>query len=277
MSFKWHKHETCPCVEHPNPMMMTPHRNTIRPTLLRRTLLQCLPGLACTGAHAAEPSSAEIQWVGGDLPPFVWQANGKGTGYAHDLAMELSRRLGRNEPVRFLPWARAVRMTAIGEPLGIFPLARTPDREASFRWLIPLMRVHYGLFVRAQDRPEWTIDTLRTARVVVLRGSPIGQHLKDAQFTNVIDATHYWDMLRMLDEGLVQAVYAGAPMLKAAMRESQRDSTQYREAGRLGEATLYMACALSIPQAESQRWIDAFNAAEADGTVARLRQRYGLN
>ncbi|MBH9554151.1 substrate-binding periplasmic protein [Inhella gelatinilytica] len=210
------------------------------------------------------------------MPPFVWQANGKGTGFAHDLAQELARRLGRKDPVRFLPWARAVRLTAVGEPFGIFPLARTPDREEQFRWLIPLTRVKYTLITRQQDRRDWTIDSLKSARVVILRGSPIGQHLKEAGFSSIGEATHYWDMLRLLDEGLVQAIYAGEPMLKAAARESQRDWSQYREVGHLGEATLYMACALSIPPIEVERWMQAYQAAELDGTVARLRQRYGL-
>jgi len=217
-----------------------------------------------------------LHWVGGDLPPFVWQADGRGQGYAHDLALAMARRLGRPEQVQFFPWARAVKLTAEGEPYGVFPLARTPDREQGFRWLIPLQRVDYTLFVRAAAPPELGLESLKTHKVVVLRGSPIINNLRAAGFQQLTDATSYRDMLRMLDEGMVAAAYAGRPMLRAAMREAQLAPARYREVANLGEAVLYMACSLSIGAEEAQRWVEAHKALEADGTAARLRERYGL-
>lgn len=238
-------------------------------SLLRWSMAWLLP-LAALGAER------DLQWVGGDLPPFVWQADGRGQGYAHDLAVEMARRLGRPEQVQFFPWARAVKMTAEGEPFGVFPLARTPEREERFRWLVPLQRVDYTLFVRSGAPASLGFDALKAQKVVVLRGSPIINNLREAGFTLVTEATSYRDMLRMLDEDMVAAAYAGTPMLRAAMREAQIPPARYREVARLGEATLYMACSLSIGAAEAQRWVDAYQGLEADGTVQRLRERYGL-
>lgn len=239
-----------------------------------RLLLCWMGGLLSLAALAAE---RELQWVGGDLPPFVWQTEGRGQGYAHDLAVEMARRLGRPEQVQFFPWARAVKLTAEGsEPFGVFPLARTPDREERFRWLIPLQRVDYTLFVRSGAPAALGFEALKTQKVVVLRGSPIVNNLREAGFVHITEATSYRDMLRMLDEDMAVAAYAGTPMLRAAMREAQLPPTRYREVARLGEATLYMACSLGIGAGEAQRWIDAYQGLEGDGTVQRLRDRYGL-
>jgi hypothetical protein len=92
---------------------------------------------ARAGLALGEP----IHWVAADLPPFIWQEDGQPKGYANDIIEAMSKKLGRRADISFYPWARAVKMTGDGPSYGVFPLARTPDREANFRWLVPLAKV----------------------------------------------------------------------------------------------------------------------------------------
>lgn len=237
--------------------------------LSRRRLLFALPVLL-PGPAEATPS---LQWVAGDLPPFAWAAPDGPRGFAHELAATMAQRLGRPSSILYVPWARAVRMVEQGPAYGIFPLARTPDREARFQWLIPLMAVRYGLFTLATES-RLELDQLRQLRVGVLRGSPIAANLRAENFRTIFEAKDYRDLLRLLRERGLDVVYAGTPMLEAAMDEYGHARALFVLQATIGEATLYMAASLHVDAAEAQRWVDAYRQLEEDGTVARIRKRY---
>jgi len=233
-------------------------------------------GLISGPAEARDPSPAPEQglaWVAGDLPPFAWVGPKGAQGYAHELAIRMAEKLGRPAEVSYYPWARAVKMTREGQHYGIFPLARTPDRETQFRWLVPLMTVRYSL-VGLSGRPAQTLEQLRTQRVGVLRGSPIINNLRAEGFAEVIEARDYKDLLRLLHIDAISAIYAGAPMLNAAIDEYGYERQRFQTHTTLGEATLYMGASLALSEAEAQRWVQAYQQLQADGSVAKLQQQY---
>lgn len=238
--------------------------------LSRRRLLLAAPALLPGGAARAAPP---LEWVAGDLPPFAWAAPGGPRGFAHELAVAMAQRLGRAATIHYVPWARAVRMAERGGHYGIFPLARTPDREAHFQWLAPLMTVRYGLYTLATES-RLELDQLRTLKVGVLRGSPIAANLRAERFSAIIEAKDYRDLLRLLREHALDAVYAGMPMLEAAMDEYGQPRTHFVLQATIGEATLYMAASPGLDAAEARLWVDAYRQLEDDGSVARIRRRY---
>ncbi len=236
--------------------------------LARRTLL-----IAPLATLSPAWATTELQWVAGDLPPFAWDAPGGGRGFAHDLALAMAERLGRPARVVYVPWARAVRMAQQGPNYGVFPLARTPDREAGFQWLVPLMTVRYGLYTLATES-RLSLAELRALRVGVLRGSPIIANLRSDGFTQIVEAKDYRDLLRLLRYRTLDVVYAGTPMLESAMDQYEQPRLLFALQATLGEATLYMAASLSLEASEAQRWVSAYRQLEKEGVVSRLRRRY---
>lgn len=237
--------------------------------LSRRCLLLVAPA-SLLGTAQAGP---QLEWVAGDLPPFAWSTPGGPRGFGHELVMAMAQRLGRPETVQYLPWARAVRMAEQGGHYGVFPLARTPDRETRFQWLAPLMTVRYGLYTLATES-RLDLDQLRGMRVGVLRGSPIAANLRAEGFTTLIESKDYRDLLRQLRGHALDAVYAGTPMLESAMDQYAQPRMLFVLQTTLGEATLYLAASPNLDAAEAQRWVGAFRQLEEDGTVARIRRRY---
>jgi polar amino acid transport system substrate-binding protein len=246
-----------------------------RLTLAAGLALAPLLTLTAGQAPASEPGTPDspLQWVAGDLPPFAWISTNGPQGYAHELAIRMAQRLGRPLHVSYYPWARAVKMAKEGDHYGIFPLARTPDREQQFRWLIPLMTVRYAFVGRAGKTPQ-TLDQLRSQRIGVLRGSPIIRNLQAERFSQIVEAKDYKDLLRLLQMDAITAIYAGAPMLQAAIDEYGFERGLFQTHTTLGEATLYMGASLKVSDAEAERWTKAYQQLQADGTVARLQQRY---
>lgn len=231
-------------------------------------LLLCLP----CGAKAQA-----VNWVAGDLPPFAWHEGDQAEGYAVDLLRALSERMKRPMSLQFYPWARAVHMTQNGQGLGVFPLARTPDREGRFQWLIPLQRVDYRLFSlsrQAAASPAPGLDALRRAPVGVLRGSPIRAHLQEQRFERIVEGKDYQELLRLLRLGVISAIYAGAPMLNAAIDKAGLTREQFEVGQSFGNAELYMACSLNVSEAELRLWRQAYQQLLDEGTVERLQQRW---
>ncbi|MCV2361933.1 transporter substrate-binding domain-containing protein [Paucibacter sp. DJ1R-11] len=225
-----------------------------------------------TNAPAAK-EAVPLSWVAGDLPPFAWQGQLGPEGYAYDLAQLMAERLGRRDTVSFFPWARAVRLVETGEAGGVFPLARTPDREHKFRWLILLMHVSYSFVGRTGERARG-LSALRAARIGVLRGSPIIRNLQAERFRHIIEAKDYRELLRMLHGGMLTAIYAGTPMLNAAIELNGYARSDFLTLASLGEADLYMGVSLRMAETEVERWLWAYQQLVADGSVARLHQRY---
>ncbi len=247
--------------------------------MLRRNLL-LMPLLAmhtpagwAQGGAESETRAAPLEWVAGDLPPFSWRSPKGSHGYAHDLVLLMAQQIGRAVQVSYYPWARAVRLTEQGSNVGVFPLARTPDREQRFQWLVPLMTVRYVLITLAGAQ-RLSLADLRALRVGVLRGSPIAQNLQAERFTTIVDGKDYKDLLRMLRNGTLDAVYAGAPMLDAAMDEYGYARQQFTAQQVLGEARLYMAASLGAAPEEARLWQKAYQQLVDDGSVERLRRRY---
>lgn len=230
-------------------------------------------------AHAADPA---LQWLAGGLPPFAWQEGTEAKGFACDLVRAMAKKLGRREQFAFYPWARAVKLAAEKPNYGIFPLARTPDREHEFLWLIPLVRVDY-IFLELKKEPlahalegEARLAELRSRRVGVLRGSPIIKNLQAQHFAHIAEGQDYQELLRMLASGLVDAVYAGRPMILASVATGGYGEGLFRVSASLGDATLYMAASKGLGDAEAGQWRSAYEALVKDGTVLQLQKKYGL-
>lgn len=229
-------------------------------------------------AHAAEP----LQWLSGGLPPFAWQEGAEAKGFANDLVKAMAQKLGRDSQVVFYPWARAVKLTTEKSNFGIFPLARTPDREHDFVWLIPLVKVDYVFLetntnaVARAVEGEARLAQLRTRRVGVLRGSPIINNLQARHFEHITEGKDYEELLRMLSSGLVDAVYAGRPMILASIVPAGYGQGAFRVNGVLGDATLYMAASKGVAAEEASLWRGAYTTLVKDGTVLKLQKKYGL-
>lgn len=243
---------------------------------MRRSILLAPPLALLLGGLAQAQRGEPLRWLGGDLPPFVWQGSNGPQGYAYELLVLMAQKLGRKPDLSFFPWARSVKLTLEGETYGVFPLARTPDRETQFRWLIPLAHVHYGFFASSANSGLQGIDQLRTQKVVVLRGSPIIRNLQAQGFTDITEAKDYRDMLRLVAMGVATAAYAGTPMIQSAMQEFGFRPADYRLVTTLGNADLYMGTSLRLDPAEAQHWLDAYRTLEQDGSVARLQKKYQL-
>lgn len=232
--------------------------------------------------QAVAAPTEQIKWVSAELPPFVWQNNNAPQGYAYELIAAMSAHMGRQTDLNFYPWARAIKMTAEGSSYGVFPLARTPDRETGYKWLIPLATVKYTFFGRRPalagkiDIEHATMGELRGLRIGLLRGSPIASNLLEKNFQHIVYEKNYQDLLRMLALGGIDAIYAGYPMLIAAIKDFGFHFEDICIGASLGSAELYLAASPGLNMTEERAWQNAYETLLKDGTVTRLQDKYAI-
>jgi len=240
-----------------------------------RICLACLHGalLACVSLPAAADGPARVLTT--ELPPFTMQSEPAMPGALLEIVDELLRRTRTESTIEFVPWRRAILLTATGRRTAIFPLSRTPERETQYRWLV---RLYYERFVflsargRSFDVAAPELETRR--RIGVLRGSAAGGVLHGLGYANIVEAGSIDEELRFLKRGIVDAVFGESAIYHHILKDG------------IGDTYL-----LSVPQYSVTTWLGGsldFSAADAalfakarkemvdDGSFDRILKKYGL-
>jgi polar amino acid transport system substrate-binding protein len=255
------------------------YRNERLVTMLAPVLIALF---ALTASPRAFAQSTTVQWLGGELPPYMWQENNAAQGYGADIIRAIAEKLGRPAQIDFFPWARAVTMAREGKNMAILPLTRSPERETQYQWLILLDHIKQGFFVRPTDPmgalPAFANDlnALRQKRVGVLRGSPLVKRLQNEQFVSIIEDTAYIDLLRQLERGSIDAIYAAQPMLSSAIPKLGYPAGYFAMGIGMGEADTYIGFSLKLDAAEQDAILKAYAALERNGTINKLRNKHNL-
>jgi polar amino acid transport system substrate-binding protein len=246
----------------------------MRPCLL----LVCMGWVALAPVRAAADTLAPLRVVTGDLPPFAVDGQADHPGVLVELVEQLLRRCGQPVKAEFFPWARAL-ATASGTPrIAILPLTRTPEREAQFQWLLKLYVQRFIFINRSGRPPVASEEQARQLRVVVLRGSPNLAQLLRNGFNpgQVLQATSVEDMLRMLERGVVDAIYGGDVVNMDKVRTSGRDPAAFQTGLPLVSGDVWLAASGGFSEADKDLLADAYQALLREGVVERLFRAYGI-
>ncbi|MCW8890255.1 MAG: transporter substrate-binding domain-containing protein [Sedimenticola sp.] len=233
-----------------------------------------LPSLAQASNDQQPPSSA-IKLVTSHLVPYSIQ-EGREQGFMVDLVREIERRIGTNRPVLFLPWPRAIRNTRLSTNHIIFPLTRTPEREAHFDWAIKVAPIHL-VFVTLDGQ----VLNLEQARllpaIAVQQNTPFEQYLRQEGFNNLIVTTSAASIqVRMLQAGRVNAWFTAKDLASYSMKELFVQGPITYSAP-ITSGHVYIALSKRFPRSLKTLYQQTFEAMQADGTYQQIMSRYIRN
>jgi polar amino acid transport system substrate-binding protein len=89
---------------------------------------------------ACGPAAAELRLLTEDAPPMSFLRDGELTGMSVEIVEALIRRTGHTASIHLLPWTRGYHDAQHLADTGLFSTVRTPEREARFQWVGPLIR-----------------------------------------------------------------------------------------------------------------------------------------
>lgn len=128
--------------------------------------------------------SANLTYYTEQLPPYNYMENGTLQGISVDLLEAITEKMGTKvtrEDVNLVPWTEGYQAALTGNGTVLFSMARTPEREQSFKWAGPIYTDRNVLF--AKQDSGITIESpedLKGYRIGVIADDIAVQQLLDA-------------------------------------------------------------------------------------------------
>jgi polar amino acid transport system substrate-binding protein len=247
-------------------------------SMRRRDLLMLSP-LVVLGLPAARAAGqiAPFTLVCPEFPPYSVEKGPQAPGLLIELLQLLGLELGLELQPQYYPFARASLLAQRGPRTAIAPLARTPEREGQYRWLLPLFTQRYVLLARAE---RWlalqALPSLRELRVAALRGSVSPPRLRALQYLNVSEEGSYEHLLRRLDEGSADLIYGSQPLFIGALRSSGRALRDYQLGPVLDELGVWLGGSPDFEEADAQALRAAMERLRRSGAYTRFLQKADL-
>lgn len=231
--------------------------------------------LLCTGVRATA-----LQVVTEDYPPFsMIQPDGRVTGFSVELVRLLLARAQLAAEPQVMPWARAFAQAQERPDVLVFSMARLPEREALFEWVVPLTETNLCLFSwQGRVRPLANLEAARGLQIATVNGDAGERILLANGFVvgrELQASAHYSLNLEKLKAGRVDLWIANravaAYLAHQAGYDPQRDLAQAYCAP---PYPLYLAASLGTSPEVMARLRAAFVTLQRDGTLAELQRRW---
>ncbi|MEO8060511.1 MAG: transporter substrate-binding domain-containing protein [Burkholderiales bacterium] len=233
--------------------------------------------LFATTLLALAAASAQAQAIQGvtEFSSYTYLQDGRVAGPATEIVESSLRGAGLADyRLGVYPWARAYDMAQKEPNVLIFLIARTPAREALFKWVGEFMTIEYH-FYKLKARKDIVVKSLDDARqytIGVTRDDIRHQYLQAKGFTRLVVSGENLEKFRKLVNGQVQLTPFPATDVAALCKEAKFDCDQLERAHPLEglSMSLYMAYSAATTDATVARTRAAFDRLRADGTVKRL-------
>lgn len=241
----------------------------------RKAIACCAVLLGLFAPHGLGCAAEPVRITTSELPPFSMEHQPGAPGALFEIVQELNRRTGLPATIEFVPWRRALFLTASRPRSAVFPLTRSPERESQYRWLAPLYRETF-LFL---SRKNANFDSAhpernKTRRIGILRGSLMIKFLHDEGYPNVVEAASVEEGLRFLRRGIVDAVCGDREIMRAML--GKRFDTEFAASAPLRETTTWLGGSLDMTAADAARYAQAMEEMIDDGSHARILKKYQL-
>lgn len=240
---------------------------------LSRACARAVAGAALAFAAATAGAQA-IRGVTEDST-YTYLSGGRVVGPVSEVVDATMQRAGFTDyRATVYPWARAYDM-ALQEPnVLIFLIARTPAREAQFKWVSEFMRLDYHLYKLRTDK-EVVVKTLADARaysVGVVRDDMRQQYLQAQGFTRLVVSAQNSESFRKLLNRQVQLVPLSEHDAVRFCEDAHVDFGLLERTHTLDGLSvgLYMAYSRSTADEVVLRTRSAYDKLKAEGSVARL-------
>lgn len=109
---------------------------------------------------SAFTKAEEITLYAENAPPNAYVESGELKGRTIDIVTAVLNEIGRSDlEIKMIPWARGYHLLSKQKNVGLFPVARTADREHKFRWAGQIMPNMIFLY-RLKGRNDIVVDSL---------------------------------------------------------------------------------------------------------------------
>jgi ABC-type amino acid transport/signal transduction systems, periplasmic component/domain len=200
--------------------------------------------------------------------------DGRKRGAGVDQVEAIAKIAGLPYSIEIMPWARAIALAETQPMHCVFAAARTPEREARFKWVT-------ALYTDRNVLVSHSGSGIAVATVDEAKDHPVGTHradyteslLRKLGFTRLEISADFDTTLRKLLENRIALM----PMSQSALRQLQAEGVALDEAVTLSLQPLGIACHLQVPDETVRKMQRALDGLIADGTQRTILASYGID
>ena len=201
-----------------------------------------------------------------DYPPYNYMEDGKITGLATEVIREIFKKIGHEDNIKLMPWARIYQKLLKNPGKIVYVMTRTPEREKLMKWVGPVAQNKWVFFARKGSGIK--INTLDDAR----RVGSIGTYRQDVcetfllgkGFTNLdsvpVDQQNVAKLVRGRIDLWIAGEYKGK--FKAARVGHADDIEKVFE---IKNTDLYIAFSKETPDSVIACWQEALDELKQSG------------
>jgi polar amino acid transport system substrate-binding protein len=235
--------------------------------------LSCILAL-CLNAHAKAADTTLI-FTTENYPPFnmVDPNNDNISGISTEKVKEIMHRAGETYTITAYPWARSFQMARTDANTCVFSTTRSPEREAMFKWVGPLVKNNWYIFARADDRRKpKSLEDLRPYVMGTYRNDAVAEFLTSKGFKTDIANADIDNPRKLLLQRF--DFWATGELLGLAILKSQGLQGKIVPRFHFNQTEMYLACHTGIATERIEHFNQILKDMERDGTAAAIEKKY---
>ncbi len=210
-----------------------------------------------------------------EYPPFNYTEDGKLTGLATEVLLEVAKKVGHPVDIEVLPWARAYGTIQKKEGQILYSMTRTEAREDLFKWVGPVATNKWVMF--AKKGSGLSVGSLDDAKKVKAIGTykddAAETFLKEQGFANLDSVIDDEQNVPKLMAGRIQLWIVGE--LQGIYKAKGKGvSDQLEKVLDVKDTQLYIAFSKNTPDEVIVKWQAAMDEMKADGSYDTLVKKY---
>ncbi|HEY9101478.1 substrate-binding periplasmic protein [Chitinimonas sp.] len=235
-----------------------------------RVLLILLFSTLLQGSTLAE----RLMLVTEEYPPYnMSNEKGEVVGVSTDIVRELMAAAHFDYEVAAFPWARAIQMASTQVNTCVFSMSRTPEREALYKWVGPLVANDWALFAKKPATHPSGLEQLQNARIGSYQGDAIVSWLQTRGY--MVDVAPNDDVNpRKVLAGRIDFWATGKLIGQYRLKQQKLDQ-QLEPVLVFNHTEMYLACQKGMPDEHIALLNTQLQELIKRGVVKRIYASYG--
>ena len=203
-------------------------------------------------------------------------SNKKITGISTEIVEEIFNNAKIKYKIEIMPWARAYDTALKSKNIGLYSLARTPDREKSFYWIGPLIKNDWVFFSKKDVKIKIKdLEDAKKYQIGVYNQSALANYL----LQNGFKANENLDISNeekynptKLEKGRIDLWATG---LLVGLYNAKLLNTKFYPIFTIKETQLYLAFSKDTNENLIKQLKDSFNKVKNNEKIINIQKKYG--
>lgn len=208
-----------------------------------------------------------------EYPPYnMSDAKGQVIGISTQIVKALLDSQGIEFEVAIYPWARAIAMARKQVNTCVYSMSRTPEREALYKWIGPLVYNDWALFGRSDASRPTQMEQALQMRIGSYQGDAIVSYLQTRGYMVDVASADELNPRKLL-AGRID--YWATGRLIGQYRLQQQGISGIEPVLNFNRTEMYLACNVKLPDAQVKALNAALIGLERRGVIKKIYANFG--